>query len=577
MKYLLLGTMIIFLILSFHIVLGEESLITEPKIILKVSDMEGLPGDGIGYKITNIGDLDNNGVEDLATIAYHSANYTKDNDLDSSNRYGAIIILFMDEQGGVLNSKRITIDNDVNGLGTSCLEDPTREEMDDNILARDAQSLESLTYLGNFLNDNPTIAIGYPTGDFKGDDSNSGNVLLVEISTNGNVESCTKLTQLSGYSNDGSLKTELSFGLPLLTTDIDADGILDLIVGNAGHSMFADDYGLTDLLVFLLDDDGKIKDTNSISGMFLGLTLYDEGLESGTTLNGETKIVVGLGDEKGGDDGFIFVDMFSDGSLYSSNRIDEYTINYFGFDIDIQQNNPNYGNDFFDPDDDSDGTSDAFGNALVGIGDLNGDEMDDLIVGSFNDDFPVNDAGSIYFLLLNSTSDLIEEVFKLSNPNITSDDSFGHGITSFSSEDSKWLVVGAYLDDTEGTDSGVIYIYDFEDFSFYDSKLDNNPQPEENLKLPDPPKLVNPINKEAPGISTSDKVAKIWLRDPEKFSDGINYLIVTGSLHGDEIKSYAEFPDWIINYLYDKWNKEEITDNTFYDALQYLLDMQIIR
>ncbi len=403
MKYLLLIGIIVLLTNSSHVSLGEESLNIEPKIILKVSDMEAFPGDGIGYKIVNIGDLDNNGVEDLATIAYNSTNgYSKDDDSDFSNKYGAIIILFMDEQGSVLNSKRITIDNNVNGLGTSCLDDSTRENVGDNLLARDSQSLESLAYLGNFLNNNPTLVIGYPTGDFKGDDSNSGDVLLVEILTNGNVESCTKLTQLSGYSNGGSIGDELSFGMPLLTTDVDADGILDLIVGNAGHSMFANDYGLTDFLVFLLDGDGKIKNTKANSGMLLGMTLYDEGLESGTTINGETKIAFGLGDEKGGDDGFIIANMFSDGSLSSSNRIDESTINYFGFDIDTQQNSPNYGNDSFDPDDDNDGTSDGFGNALLGVGDLNGDDMNDLIVGSFNDDSPVNNAGSIYFILLNS-------------------------------------------------------------------------------------------------------------------------------------------------------------------------------
>lgn len=587
MKRIILFLLVILLVLPGSLAFGGESLSIEPKTILKISDMDAYPTDGIGYKIVNIGDLDNNGVEDLATIAYHSTNdYTKDDDSDSSNKYGAIIILFMGEEGLVVNSKRITLDDKANGLGPNCLGDTTRNSMEDNILARDTQSLESLAYLGNFINNNPTLAIGYPTGDYNGDESNTGDVLLVEISTNGDVNSCTKLTQLAGFSNDGSIEKELSFGFPVLASDVDADEILDLIVGNTGHSMFGKDYGITDLLVFFLDDNGAIKNTIDISGMWLGMTLYDGGLESGSTINGGTNIAVGLGDENGGNDGFFIANIFSDGTLSSSSRIDESTVSYFGFEIDTQQDHPDYGNNPFDSDDDTDGTSDGFGNALESLGDLNDDGINVLVVGSFNDDSPVSDAGSIYFLLLNATTDSPEDIFKLSNNDITSDDSFGHGIASFSDEDTKWLAVGAYLDDTEGTDSGVIYIYDFEDFSFYDSVTLVLPITTDPI-LPDPndeDDSGDSENKTDSGtqflsstISTSDKVAKIWLRDPENFPNGINYLIVSGYLYGDEIRSYAEFPDWIINYLYEKWYAEEITDDTFYGALQYLLDREIIK
>lgn len=579
---------IIFLVLSSSVALGEESLGIEPKIVLNVSDIGAYPGDGIGYKIVNIGDLDNNGVDDLATIAYHSTNdYAKDDDSDSNNQYGAIIILFMDKDGSIVNSKRITLDDKINGLGYNCLDDPTRENENDDLLGRDSQSLESLAYLENFINGNPTLVIGYPSGDFKGDDSNTGDVLFVEISTNGDVTSCSKLTQIPGFSNGGTIGKELSFGLPVLTTDVDADGILDLIVGNAGHSMFGDDYGITDLLLFLLDDNGSIKSTKANSGMGLGMTLYDEGLESGSTINGGTKIAVGLGDEKGGNDGFIIVNMLSNGTLFSSSRIDESTISYFGFDIDTQQDHPDYGNDQFDSDDDTDGTSDAFGNALLGLGDLNGDNMNVLVVGSFNDDSPVNDAGSIYFVLLDSTTDSPEDVFKLSNPNIISDDSFGHGIASFSDGVTRWLAVGAYLDDAEGTDSGVIYIYDLNDFSFYnsvsptvevdDSDSEDDSEPEYTQEENTSGVSTNFLNStDNSNISTSDKVAKLWLTNEDDFAHGINYLIITGILDGDKISSNAVPPKWVIDILSDLWNKDVIDDSTFYNALQYLLDRNVL-
>jgi len=198
-------TLISLILFSFFLGFAESSefLTIDPKTILNISDMKSFSGDAIGYKIINIGDLDDNGTEDLATIAFLSNyNYTKDDDSDNSKNYGAIQILFMNDSGNVQNTKRITMDNEENGLGTACLDDPERGSSFDDILGRTPQSLESITFLGNFINNNPTLAIGYPNGDFIDDESNAGDVLLVELANTGDILSCNKLTQISGFSNE---------------------------------------------------------------------------------------------------------------------------------------------------------------------------------------------------------------------------------------------------------------------------------------------------------------------------------------------------------------------------------------
>jgi len=143
---------------------GSNFLTIDPKTILNISDLGSFSGDAIGYKIINIGDLNGDGTEDLATIAFNSTNgYEKDNS-DESNNYGAIHILFMNSDGEVKSSNRITIDDEENGLGTACLDLEEEGVPPDDIFGRTPQSLESISFLGNFINDHPTLVIGYSGG-----------------------------------------------------------------------------------------------------------------------------------------------------------------------------------------------------------------------------------------------------------------------------------------------------------------------------------------------------------------------------------------------------------------------------
>ncbi len=557
---------------------GSNFLTIDPKTVLNISDLGSFSGDTIGYKIINIGDLDENGTEDLATIAFLSNyNYTKDEDSDNSKNYGAIQILFMNDSGNVQNTKRITMDNEENGLGTACLDDAERGSSSDDILGRTPQSLESITFFGNFINNNPTLAIGYPNGDFIGDKSNSGDVLLVELANNGDVSSCNKLTQISGFSNEYSTSKESSFGTPIFTSDVNSDGYLDLVVGKNGTFVDIDNEGYgTDLLFFLFNEKQTISQTSVLQGVTLSLTKFHMGLESGHSLDGQKKIVVSSGDEKGGDSKLSIINLNDDQSWETINNLIDINFSFFGFTIDMKANSPYEQSPIFDIDDDSDGQSDAFGYEVYSPGDLNGDQIEDIIVGAFNDDDPVTNAGSIYFLLLNS-DDSLKDIYKLSNPNITSDDSFGHGITSFQSNDKTWLAVGAPDDDTHGENSGVIYIYDFEDFPFFPI-IDN----EDSESIP---AVVSGGNNEPITNLNSNVVAenktetdtRIWLTTKENFHVGFNQLISEGNIQGNRISSLNDIPEWIMTFLGEKWYNEEISDAVYYQALEYLYDNKIIQ
>jgi hypothetical protein len=571
MKFILISLILFSFFFNFADA-HHEFLTVDPKITLNVSDIQSFPGDAIGYKIINIGDLDKNGTQDLATIAFLSNyNYTKDVDSDNNQNYGAIQILLMNDSGNVQNTKRITIDNETNGLGMTCLDDPERGSSSDDILGRTPQSLESVTFLGNFINNNPTLAIGYSNGDFIDDESNSGDVLLVELANIGDVLSCNKLTQISGFPNEHLPIKESSFGTPIFTSDLNSDGYLDLVVGKNGTFLDIDGEGYgTDLLFFLFNEAHTISNTSVLMGETLTLTKFDMGLESGHSLNGERKIIVSSGDEKGSDSNLIIVNLNNDLSFETSNSLIADYFEVFGFTIDMKANSPYSSNLFFDDTDDSDGQSDAFGYEVYSLGDMNGDQIEDIIVSAFNDDDHAENAGSIYFLLMNE-EDALEDVFKLSNPNLSSNDSFGHGIASFQSNDKTWLAVGAPYDDTEGTDSGVIHIYDFEDFPFFPIVIREVPEDsEDNEENSNSNTLVG--NLKSPTPTDTRK----WLTTKNDFVSGFNDLIITNKIQAKQISFSNDIPEWIMTFLGEKWYNEQISDTVYYEALEYLQKHKII-
>jgi len=177
-------------------------------------------GDLFGYQIVAIGDLDSDGVIDLATIKFS----------DDSNEtdVGSVLILFMNNDGSVDTTKEIVMDGTSAGLNGCIANDSTN---------RDTGSLEQLAFVGDLDGDGePTLALGANSNDHP--IANSGAVYMLELNSDGTVDNCVLITEDSNgfdpaigvYRQSGEGQAA-NFGWPVIATDLNGDGQNELIVG----------------------------------------------------------------------------------------------------------------------------------------------------------------------------------------------------------------------------------------------------------------------------------------------------------------------------------------------------------
>ncbi|NOT76820.1 MAG: T9SS type B sorting domain-containing protein [Cyclobacteriaceae bacterium] len=227
-----------------------------------------------GTGATNLGDLDNDGVIDLAVGSFGHGQID-----------GAVYILFMNSNGTVKSSRKITqgtagisFDNDgYFGYGLSALGDVDGDGVtdlgvgahrtDDGGVDRGAVWVIFLTSTGSVKGFNKISATsgsftqstgrlgvsiagigdydsdGVPDMIVGGNDaSGSGAIFYLMLNNNGTVKSSYKISSSSG-NNDLVLKSNDYFGgsIAFLGTDINNDGIKDIAIG-----AFLDDDGGTD-------------------------------------------------------------------------------------------------------------------------------------------------------------------------------------------------------------------------------------------------------------------------------------------------------------------------------------------
>lgn len=379
-----------------------------------------IAGDMFGYYIENIGDLDSDGVEDLAVSQYKN-HFTARH----TNKYtGRIMLLFMNADGSVKSSKSITQDDGINGVGAACVNGP-------------GDSVESLAYLGNLINGNPTLAVGIPFNSGR-----SGKVIyIVELDTEsgkeGDVLSCGRIAYGENGFNPGGSNSYFSFSLA--ATDVDDDGVMELIV-NGGPALFT----------LFLNDNGSDGDlvrtfvTNTYAD--IGITAADDRAHSIRSVDGKRKLVVGDqdSDKSGGSVGsFHIVNLDANGAFESTTRFDGSSLA------------PN---------------GSSFGSGVESLGDMDWDGVEDLLVSS-----EVTSNGQAYIVFLNS-DDSVKKTQKISavtesireglDPNDPSealnfDSYFGHGVGLWRSSDFQLTVgIGAHEDDTEGTKAGAMYLFE---------------------------------------------------------------------------------------------------------------------
>jgi hypothetical protein len=201
--------------------------------------------DLFGISVTSLGDLDGDGIAELAVGATGV-------DTGGTNR-GAVFVLFMNANGTVKSSTKIA--SGMNGGPT--------------LVNSDAFGA-SITSIGDLDGDGATdLAVG-ATGDDTGGTSR-GAVYVLLMNANGTVKSSTKVA--SGMNGGPTLVNSDAFGSSVASLgDLDGDGITDVAAGAIG-----DDTGGTSrgaVYVLFMNSNGTVKSSTKIaSGTSGGPTL----------------------------------------------------------------------------------------------------------------------------------------------------------------------------------------------------------------------------------------------------------------------------------------------------------------
>ena len=257
----------------------------------KISDEEGLfdgelnDSDAFGRSIAALGDVDGDGVMDLAVGAY--------GDDEGGQDAGAVWILFMTADGKVKHQQKIS---------------DASPAIADGISKQDLFG-SSLSALGDVDGDDvPDLAVGAPFDDEGGFDR--GAVWILTLKSNGNVKAATKIASgVGGFGGD--VADDEYFGDAVAALgDLNADGVRDLAVGASGTDENGADKGA--LWILFMGPNQEVIDQTKIGiiagGLSVGLDDYDFfgaalGVYGATDGTEPPRLLAGAwGDDDGGSD-----------------------------------------------------------------------------------------------------------------------------------------------------------------------------------------------------------------------------------------------------------------------------------
>ena len=224
----------------------------------KISDTQGSftgvldDSDYFGCSVTNTGDLDGDGVTDLALGAF----FDDDGGIDR----GAVWILFLNSDGTVKGHQKIS---DTQGSFTGVLDDSDYFGF-------------SVANMGDLDGDSVSdLAVG-AYGDLDGG-VDQGAVWILFLNSDGTVKGHQKISDTQG-SFTGILDDSDRFGTSVTNMgDLDGDGVTDLAIGAPGDDDGGSSRGA--VWILFLNTDGTVKSHQKISdtqGSFIGvLDNYD--------------------------------------------------------------------------------------------------------------------------------------------------------------------------------------------------------------------------------------------------------------------------------------------------------------
>ncbi|MCH8274424.1 MAG: FG-GAP repeat protein [Armatimonadetes bacterium] len=348
----------------------------------KISDIEGgFTGilddwDLFGHSVASLGDLDGDGVGDLAVGALF--------DGDGGFRHGAVWILFLNTDGTVKSHQKIS---STEGGFTGVL------DYGDFF----GVSLASLGDLdGDAVGD---LAVGARNDDDGGEDH--GAVWVLFLNTDGTVKSHQKISATEGGFT-GILDDHDWFGSSVASLgDLDGDGVGDLAVGAQGDDDGGFERGA--VWVLFLNTDGTVKSHQKISSTEGGFTgILDDidvfGFSVGSLgdLDGDGvgDLAVGavLDDDGGFERGAVWVLFLNtDGTVKSHQKISDTEGGFTGV-LEVL---------------------DHFGWSVASLGDLDGDGVGDLAVGAHLDDDEGLNRGAVWVLFLDGAREVLPDSFTI--------------------------------------------------------------------------------------------------------------------------------------------------------------------
>ncbi|MFK7898564.1 MAG: DUF4215 domain-containing protein [Myxococcota bacterium] len=320
-------------------------------------------GDRFGSGIAALGDLDGDGLSDLAVGARE--------DDDGGAGRGAVWILFMNADGTVRANQKIS--NTAGGFT--------------GVLGNFDFFGVSVASLGDVDGDG---VVDLAVGAFNDDDgaSQSGAVWTLFLNADGTVKAQQKISNTEGGFGGSIGENDFFGGAIACLGDVDGDGVSDLVVGSARDDDGGDARGA--IWVLFLNADGTVKAEQKISdteGGFLG-QLDDED-NFGTSaaaigdLDGDGVVDVLVGaraDDDGGSQtgGAWTLFLNADGTVKTYQKISDVQ---GGFAGEIDRN-------------------DSFGEATAGLGDLDGDGRTEIAITAIEDDDGGMDRGAVWVLSL---------------------------------------------------------------------------------------------------------------------------------------------------------------------------------
>jgi len=408
--------------------------------------------DHFGDSVANIGDLDGDGVNDLAVGAKR--------DDGGSTDAGSLYILFMNKDGSVKELKKIEDDN---------ITDNGPE------LARKDRFGDSVVNIGDLNGDGiDDLAVGAPNDDTKsngqgfaehGDNNwDAGAVYILFMNRDGSLAEETVVIDASTRDPDygPALAKGDAFGMGVANIgDLDGNGYDDLAVGAMMDDGISSTGNRGAVYILFMDENG---------GLAKETEIIDDSTENGPTLGngywfGGSVANIGDFDGNGVNDLAVGANRSPGGGSVATGAV------YILF-MDEDPGNGLAKETVVIDDTNTDGltlaSQDRFGASVVNMGDIDDDGVNDLAAGARLSDVGGTWTGIVYILFMNADGS-VDSTIEINNstdkgPTLSAGEAFGTSLAhigDLNGDGVNDLVVGANEDDGGGTDRGIVYILFF--------------------------------------------------------------------------------------------------------------------